>query len=333
MKMFLRIYGWLFLLVIFLAGCAPQGPGIYETEEKVKEAREHVETVERMKEEYYDDYLLAEQELAAAENNLEKKKIPQAYSSAVKSIETSKRILKQFYLNTVTTLVEKAKSEIEETTEKDPDNPLKDFLPELDAMLDYAEEIQENPAQVDLVRIVDYLGQATQITENVKANTTLTLDSDISFEKGQYELSEKGKKALQELIQKVIITKENYLRQFPDKTVTIKVTSIGYTDEVGFREGTTLVKTLIEGFDQLVPQDNNERRKFLNQRLSTFRAETIGEYFRQRILESEETNSQVYIEQDIVGKGEEIPTDVSPPYPRSDPRRRICKVYSYVIAR
>lgn len=325
----------LFLVsIVLLSGCAAQtGPGLIETQVKVEEARDHVDTVDRMKDEYYDDFLMAQSKLEDAENNLERKKIPEAYSAALKSLEASKRILKQFYLDTVTTLVHKAKNEIEETTENDPENPLKDFLPQLDVMLDYAEQIQKDPKAVDLVKVVDYLGRTTQIRENIKANTKLTLDSDISFGQGKYDLSEKGKSALQELIRKIIATKDNYLRQFPDKTVTIKIKAVGYTDEVGFREGTNLVKKLIEGFENVVPQGGIDRRRFLNQRLSTFRAQTIGDYFRQLVLQDEQDNSRVVIEQDIVGKGEELPPDVPQSNQISDPRRRICKIYSYVIAK
>lgn len=324
-----------FVFVVLITGCPPQIDldQLQKTEEKVEEARTHVETVERMKNEYTEDFVIAQNELETAEENLQKQRMSEAYFAATRSIEASKRVLRQFYLDTVTTLVEKAKTEIETSTQTDPENPLKDFLPELDAMLAYADQIQHNPETVNLVTVIDYLSGATQITENINANTQLTLDADISFGKGEYVLSGEGKLALNRLIDKIIQTKENYLLQFPGKDITIKVKVVGHTDEVGFREGTELVKNLTRGFESLVPQEPTEKREFLNQRLSQFRAQTIGEYFQNLILQSVQANSQVYIEQDVVGKGEEIPMDVSPPYPRSDSRRRICKVYSYVIAR
>ncbi len=120
---------------------------------------------------------------------------------------------------------------------------------------------------------------------------------------------------------------------YPDKNVTIRIKAVGYTDEVSFREGTNLVKTLIAGFENIVPISGIERRKFLNQRLSSLRAQTIGDYFRNLIVQSEQQFQKVFVEQDIQGKGEELPPDVNAPYPISDPRRRICKIYSYVIAK
>lgn len=210
---------------------------------------------------------------------------------------------------------------------------IKKFLPELDATLDYAEQIQHDSKTIEDVRAIDHLSEATEMTEDIKGNILLTLNSDFSFSLGKYELSGEGKAELDRLIEKIIQTKEEYLLQYPDKNVTIKIKVISYTDEASFRKGTALVEELIEGFEQNAPQDGIERRKFLNQHLSILRAKTIGEYVQQRILEAEERDSDVSIEQEIIGKGEEIPPGINPPYPARDPRRRICKIYSYVIAR
>jgi outer membrane protein OmpA-like peptidoglycan-associated protein len=317
-----------------LSGCPPQsGPGLVETEEKVEEARDHVETVERMKEDYYSDFMEAQSELENAEDKLEKRKIPDAYMSATKSLEASKRILKKFYLDTVTKAVETVKAEIKETTENDPDNPLKDFLPQLDEMLEYAERIQSGQEEVSLVKIRDYTEQTAHIVDSKQKFVEEKIESDISFDLGKYDLSETGKAALQRIVNKIIASKEENLSQYSDKTVNIKITVIGHTDEVGFREGTKLVKALINGFEDLVPQSGVDRRRFLNQRLSALRAKTIGDYFKEHILQTGEDNPRILIELDIVGKGEDLPPDVLPPHPTSDPRRRICKIYSYVIAR
>jgi len=89
----------------------------------------------------------------------------------------------------------------------------------------------------------------------------------------------------------------------------------------------------MEGVENDVPTAYPGRRQFLNQRLSEFRARTIGEYLVQIITRNEGEDSWITIEQEIVGLGEEIPQDLPEPHPLADPRRRMCKIYSSITTR
>jgi len=328
------LFGSVLVGLVVCAGCATQvGPGVLQTQEKVREAKEHIETVAPMKDGYTSDFTLAQKELSTAEKYLQDNDIQDAYSAAVRSIEVSKQILKQFYLDTVTKAVAKLKTEIETTTQTDPDNPIKDFLPKLDEMLAYAEQIQAEQADVSLVIIRDYIAEAARMSESKDALIAEQLESDVSFDLGRYDLSLEGKIALDKIVGRIIVSIENNLKSYPDKTVTIKLTVSGYTDEAPFREGTNLVKQLTAGFETVVPTSGIERRRFLNQRLSELRTNTISVYLQHVIEQIEQTHGRVELEQQVIGRGEQLPPDIPPPHPMSDPRRRVCKIYSYVLAR
>ena len=323
----------MFLIVTIglLSGCPPQ-QGIEETQRIITEAEVYLKAVESVEgnNSYPEDYREAIKEVTSAEEYLKKKKVSEAHTAAVNSLNISKQILESIYTNQIAPLAEKMRLEIEKITNEDPDDPLKDFLPQLDMMLDKAERLQQEQEEIALNKVVDYLGQVTQIIENTRELIHETLETDISFGLGQYELSPVGKRILLEFVKRILTNKEAILSLYPNRQVTIKIKVVGYNDETGFREGTVLTKMLTEGVEGMIPQNDIERRKFLNQRLSEFRARTIGEYLKEVIFQSEPQNSQVQL--DIIGRGEEIPPGVESPYPKSDSRRRICKVYSYVIA-
>ncbi len=323
---------WLLILIVaVLSGCQPQLYSVGETEEKVEEAKDHVEMAERVdvKENSYNDFVVAQTELGDAENKLQRGKLEDAYSSARRSIQASKRVIKQFYLDTFAKAVETLKTEIEVVVEKDPENPVKDFLPQLDEMLDYADQIQSGQQEVTLEKVRGYTEQAAHIVGSKRGLIDEKLESDVSFGLGRYNLSEQGKAAVLRIVRKIMTNTEKSLNQFPDKTVTIKIKVVGYTDHTGFKEGTRLIKELVKGFEDLVPQSGIERRRFLNQRLSEFRAKTIGNYFRDLILQATRNDSRIFIEQDTIGHGEKPLPDV-PSSQVSDHLRRICRIYSYV---
>lgn len=332
-------YPLMWCIVLFLlTGCPTNS--MYtetETEEKVEEAKDHFEMAERVqaRETYYNEYLVAQTELQKAEVNLEKRKIPEAYLSAAESIRASKAILKKFYLDTFAAAVEKLKAEIEVAVEKDPDNPVKDFLPQLDNMLDYAAQLQSGQQEVSPERVNTDTTRLIAIADSKQRLIEEKLESDISFPLGSYELEEQGKFALAEIVRKIVMRKDENLSQYPDKSVTIKVKVVGYTDETGFRDGSPLIGTLMAHCSTIPTQRGLQQRQALNRCLSELRANTISNYlFGLLVSQIPELDSDVFIEQEVEGKGEDIPPGVPAPYPPTkDPRRRICKVYSYVIAR
>ena len=106
------------------------------------------------------------------------------------------------------------------------------------------------------------------------------------------------------------------------------VKTVGFTDEVPVTSPSLIQDLLADVLPDLVPEPALERRLFLNQRLSEFRARTVNEYAVEQLHLLDQGTSVVAIDTDIVGKGEALPTkeDVTPPYLTRDPRRRVCKI-------
>jgi outer membrane protein OmpA-like peptidoglycan-associated protein len=321
----------IFMSIMILTGCA--GIPLQEIDRMISDAQEGFDLVESLEvqDKYPADYQEAHDELVNAKTYYDSLfNRDKAYSSAKRSWEASQRILKQFYQNTITPLAQTAKAEIEKISTEDPDNPLKDFLPRLNDLLEYCEKLESGQEVVHLTRVIEDLNEVITIKRNADKNVKIELESDVSFDTGKYELSEEGKRILKEFFERIIADQKAYLDQYIGKTITMKIKVVGYTDQQGFRKGTDLIKTLLEGVkaDQ-IPQSEFESRKFLNQRLSQLRANTIGEYIKQLI---EQADPRIAVEQEIVGRGEEIPPGVAPPSSPSDslanPKRRICKIYS-----
>jgi hypothetical protein len=104
---------------------------------------------------------------------------------------------------------------------------------------------------------------------------------------------------------------------------------VGYTDALNFGRGTPLVARLTEGVESETPEADPARRRFLNQRLSRFRAEAASRALAEALEEMEMGPISV----EAVGRGEEIPSGVSPPHPPADPRRRICRIFVHAVSR
>lgn len=328
-------YWWLIGLIIFAGLCCTGCPGsidpleIARTKETLEEAQKEFVAVEELDAmpQYEPQYLEAHENLQQAWTYFDQTRLTEAYLSALKSLKASRQILKDYFLKKAKQ-AEETKAEIEIIQQKDPDTPLKDLLPQLDEILKYADLVREEKIEPSPDIVIEFSKRTDQIDTIKRTIAQATLESDFSFDPGQYELNDKGKEKLQQFAAKILRQKNEHLVLYPDKTVVVRIKTVGFTDEVPFREGTSLVKKLIEGFESVVPDSGIDRRRFLNQRLSSLRARTITDYFNRQI-----NDPRIVIEQDIVGKGEELPPDVPPPHPISDPRRRICKIYSYVIAK
>ncbi len=330
------------LIVLFVAlaafyGCQPpkEEKSYFETQAKVEDAKTQAETASALDVEgrYGSAVQQAQTEASNAETKLNLRKLNEAYESAMLSLQASKGIFKQFYLDRIAKLAEQSKEAIQEEIEKDADTPLKDMLPELDRILEYAGELQNGRAEISSDILQTDLAITTQTSSIIDTITKGKLESDFSFEAGKYELSEQGSDYLRQIAEKMLVQIQELRRDYPDKTITIKTKVVGYTDEQPFRQGTKLVAALTVGVENDVPAGAIEQRRFLNQRLSQFRAQRICDDFRQLLLASNSFSSSVMIDEEVIGQGEDIPQGVSAPYPQNDKRRRICKIYSYVMAK
>jgi outer membrane protein OmpA-like peptidoglycan-associated protein len=215
---------------------------------------------------------------------------------------------------------------VEELIRKNPDTIMKDFIAELDRVLEHAEKVKDNPTPVDVAAVSRVVNT---IKFNMELEKVLNQTVKTDFDPGEYELfdlSEEGKSAIKQFTDHLIAVKEDFARKYTDQLIAIKIKIVGYTDQVDFREKTSLIKKLTEGVEDKLPQNQPERRQFLNQRLSLFRAKSIDQYIKQLLAGVNQETSQIQIEVEVEGKGEEIPTGVTSPYLASDPRRRICRV-------
>ncbi|MDM8550595.1 OmpA family protein [Desulfobacterales bacterium HSG2] len=335
MRSILRSYSIsLFIIAVIVSGCSlfvrnkmtPE-----EVKKQIDEAMEHFEEVKSLgiEEAYSEEFAKAEAKLARAKELFESNRRDYAYSEAKESLEISRRIIRKFYLDTVSKLARKAREELERKAGGDADNPLTGYVSKLDKVLEDAEAVRSDLKVVSLNKVIDDLKEVLQITHSIETSTAKTLESDVSFDKGKYELSEDGKEVLQKLVERIMAEADTYIRDHPDKNLITKIKVVGYTDRLDFARGTDLVRELREGSENEFPQRKSEQRQFLNQRLSELRARTIVKYIEEFISISEKKESGFQIDTEAVGRGEKMPANLPPPYPNTDFRRRICKIYTY----
>jgi len=325
------------VMIIAMSGCLVPKEVKKQAEDKIKEAEEHFKTVESLSVEktYPDDFVTAKKELDLAKKYFAKKwETKKAIPSAEKSLSASKIILKQYYLDGIAEMAKKLKKNINEKVGKDKDSPLNDYLSELDDILDYAEELEKGKQIASLDKVLTSLDKCLKIQDITISFTSADLESDVSFDIGTYELSDRGMLALEEnFLKKIVADKNDYKKRYPDSVITIKIKVVGYTDMVGFNEKKPLFKEITQNLEdsELPPKDApEERRGFLNQRLSELRARAISQYIEERILATENETSQVKVEREAIGRGEEIAPGVTPSGQIADPNRRICKIYSTI---
>ena len=322
-------------LLLLVSGCGlsmnPAPLSQQKTEDAVEEARENFDAIKELPIEnrYPDDFQEAQEELLSSEEFLRQKLFDEAYISANNSLGASQRILRNFYQYVVAQSAQRTKSDIQKISDADPDNPLQDFLPKLNEILDYSDSIEEEEDFIALEKVLDDLDRLTQIEHNTKENVTRTIAIDVSFPSGRYELAEEGKQLLRDYVGEIITSRKHFEQLYPESPVTITIKVVGYADQVDFNPGTKLLERLLEQGEE-VPSTEPSRRKFLNQGLSELRAKALADHTVKIIDEHASEQGILHIQQDVRGLGEIIPPGVSKPYPLEDPRRRICKIYSYI---
>lgn len=324
------------IFFLFISAC---GPSIYEAKKAYELAERNYVAAENLakveQEQYENDIKMSAKELNNAEIKLQKGATSESYESSSTSLEISQMIMIDIYKKRIGPLALKLKQRI--NTIKDEDNPLKspEIMEKLNNIIEHSKKIPDKPVyikgeplneqKVDKIMLLAnaVIKDFTDVAKIKKMADTVeikTLESDVSFEIGEYQLSKKGKKALDSFIGKII-------RNIKDKTAIIRIKAIGYTDKVGFNESKSLFKKLVKGYEDKIPTKQPERRKFLNKRLSKLRSQVIGNYVRSRILQFERRGQEIKVETETIGRGEQHPFNLPPPYPKLDPRRRICKIY------
>lgn len=327
------------VMVLMCLGCAsppvktePPVP-LEVIEETIQWARENARTLEQLplKEAELEEFQRAKSQLSLAERSFAKALYDEAYLSALESLSTSQKLVQRFYESTVVSSARETKEKIEAITAEDPDSPLQEFLPVLTEILDYSEEIKTTQSDIDLIKVLAHFEHVTEVSQHAQNMVRRTVESDVSFESGQYRLSEGGKQVVAEYCREILIAKQELAVLYPERDIVIRINLAGYTDPVDFREGTNLLKQLTDGVDPAtIPSQEPELRKFLNRRLSEFRVATLGDFMRECLQESE---PEILLELHGIGFGEEMPPGVSQSVILSDQRRRICKVFTYILLR
>jgi hypothetical protein len=249
-----------------------------------------------------------------------------------KSYDISQEILTQYYFEKAISDAQKTREKLGTVVQNDPDNIMKEFTQKLDENLRYAEAFKGDSQRiVERIAAINKTQKDAEFNLKAQQNLNRIVEFDILFDEGKYEfidLSEEGKDIIREFAEGLITIINDYAEMYPDQTITIKIKTIGYADELDFSEGTDLIEQLVQGLKTNVPQIQPARRKFLNKRLSLFRARVINEMIQQLVILSETVNKDVRldIQPDIEGKGEEIPPGIQAPYPVPDQRRRICRI-------
>jgi outer membrane protein OmpA-like peptidoglycan-associated protein len=328
-----------FILTVLISGCSLfQNSVPTEVPGQVEEAREVFNVIRglELKTLCHDDFLKAETELAKAEGFLESGQNQKALAAAEESLAASDRILRNFCQNNFADLTRKTKKTLEERIRGDDEDPLGDYVQRLNTVLAHAEKMenklrqaQVNPQMSSLKEVLDDLQEILKASHSAKTSLSETVESDITFDKGSYSLSEKGKEILDVLAEKIIRERERCVREHPGKTIITKIKAVGYTDHLYFVPNTPLTRTLVRDAGH-VPRKASERRRFFNQRLSEFRAKAVIRQIEQRISTTEKEKACLFrLSTELLGRGEKIPANIPPPFPSSDPRRRICRIYTY----
>jgi len=259
---------FVFIILFAISGCHTPGIPKEIAMERVKKAREELDTAKTTLKDinkvYPKLYEKAEVSLDMAENYLEKGQTDEAVEAANKSLQAKQEILKQYYVHRMMTRLGEAEKLVEEKTKIEG----KDVTDEDDPLVQEKLTIQKEKIEQDKMNIsmiMQDLKNTALMIERVKAHMKIKLDSDISFERG-YELSLLGKQILDKFQEEVFKKQGEYIRQHPDNSIVIKVKSVGYADLLEVRRK-SLINALTERKSCDDP-DPAERKKCLNQLLS-----------------------------------------------------------------
>lgn len=329
MKIYTRLVLGMFFLITALTGCITNTPGKEETYGKISEAQTYFNAVEGVSTEgrYEQAYVDARQKLEMAEELAARDRRKEAYAAAVDSLDQSRDILQRYYRDTILVLAQSARREVERLQRVDRENPIARQLSTVENVISTTNRVMDRKDILSVGQMIADLENTLAVTYSIQNNHVRTVGSDISFQKGSYRLSENGKTALGGFVNEIL----DELPQNNDKPLVMNIRVIGYTDRLNFAKDSKLKKEIIENTEAEIPEDPKAQRQFLNQRLSELRAREMMNYLVSTIHQQTSGGMNLHIESETIGRGEDIPENVPPPYPTSDPRRRICKIYVNLI--
>lgn len=241
----------------------------------------------------------------------------------------SQRLLSEYYLDDVIRPAQSTRKKLGAVVRDDPDNALQTLSDELDAELASARERgdQNRPVTVAQITHIRQIRQEAEFNLIMQQRLNRVVQFDIVFHKGEYKLSDEGQQLLHTMGDELVTLIAEYAASFPQQSVSLAIQTVCYADEVGFCKQCPLLDELTHDTEQPMPQAKLARRKWLNARLSLLRAKTISTALRDLLLTMPLPETiTLDIQTTVEGKGEAIPPAVPGPYPRDDPRRRICRI-------
>lgn len=228
---------------------------------------------------------------------------------------------------------QRVREQIKAQLSQSPDSELRESLRMLDSILDYAEKVKADPSQFDPEKIDAYNRKIRIIQGNIERFKDPAFQTSIAFPGGAYRIDglpadQKGK--LERLAATVSRTVGDLHRQYPSHSIRITFKSAGYTDENPIVAGSRLAAAVRDEIDNLAPPGSARRRQY-NQILSRLRATNANQFVLGQTRSGLADASAVEFVQKIAGMGENLPSqEVSPPYRRIDPRRRVCRVSAFI---
>lgn len=224
-------------------------------------------------------------------------------------------------------------AKIQVRLQETPESSLEDSLYVLNTILDYASGVQRDPKQFSSERMEEYNRKINIINANIDRFKDLTLQTDVSFPPGRYQLedlSPAGQAACEQLVIKVAETVRDLQQQYADYPLRVTIKTIGYTDETPFLAGTSLIREMEAEITTLAPAGDARRSQY-NQVLSQFRAKSLNNYFKVQLKQRLANIENINIIPKVVGLGENLPgTKSEPPYAERDARRRITIVSPFI---
>jgi len=224
---------------------------------------------------------------------------------------------------------------VQQKIQDNPESVLQNSISALDSILEYTEMVKSDPSKFSPEKLQAYILKINIINENMERFSDLTLQTDVSFPLGTYQLkhlSEKGKNKIDGLADKIVASVQEMAKKYPQKQITIMLKTIGYTDETDIIAGGSLEQALIQSIPQTIESEPNKRRKQYNKILSEFRASTLNKYVVRYIQQRLPSSYQVEITTEINGLGEKLPNEklAKSTYQNKDPRRRVCIISPFI---
>jgi outer membrane protein OmpA-like peptidoglycan-associated protein len=322
-------FSWIFIFLLVSSCSTKYTRTSNEVSELIGEAQVYLQSIEPAKEEFPTEFNAAKNKIFEARKHLQKGdqyNPDRAYEYSFKSIELSKKVMK----DRVMEKDKRAKKVEDEIEEKPKESSLRSLLPNIRAMRKHVQGIASGKEKISVAnyKIIEEIYEETvKLYDEGRVEKEIT--SEVSFGPGRYAIHDLLDIAKQELDVTVKEIQDSINPAAKKKTVRIDI--YGHTDETSFTEGSRLIQELEKGKVPVPRSPADARRRALNMNLAYLRAETIGNYLKQRLQSMDRT---LHVITKPIGKGEELPhgkmrfmSSAS-----DDPTRRICIIESIVEA-